>query len=343
MPILVYIDMNAFFVSCHQAQNPKLKDKIVIVASPSRRAVVCSASYQAREYNIRSGMPLYQAKNLCPNATYLNVNRKLYVKYSQAILTFLKTNFTEMVEKCSIDEYCLDITDIYPQYGSPLSCAQAMQKQLLESLNLPCSIGISFTKELAKIASKLKKPQGIALIMQAGIESVLWPLAIDKLNGIGPKTTNKLITLNINTIGDLVNNHNQEILENNFGKRYWVWLKQAQGKTEATINFNDKKAVKSIGRDITLEYDSDDETYLQFILKKLTKQVVKQAMKKEVNIKTIVCGFKVDRSHWRTKQVSWSQTIDEEEIYQIVLSLFAKIWNLSQEVRALRVALRIKN
>lgn len=342
MQIIIYIDMNAFFVSCHQVQNPSLKNKIVIVTTPSRRAVVCSASYKARKYNIKSGMPLYQVKNLCPQATYINVDHNLYIKYSKAILTFLKDNFTDRIERCSIDEYCLDVTNIYQQYGSFLQCAQTIQEQLQKLLFLPCSIGISFTKELAKIASKLKKPRGITSIMSEDIESVLFPLTIEKLNGIGPKTANKFIELNINTIGKLVNYNNQEELNSIFGKRYLTWINQAQGKSETKINFNSKILAKSIGRDITLEYDSNNEKYLKFILKKMTRQVVTYALKKEINIKTIVCGFKVDRSHWITKQVSWIDEIDEEKIYQLVLLLFNKIWKYPQEVRTLRVALRIK-
>lgn len=340
MQLIIYIDINSFFVSCHQAKNTNLKNKNVIVASDSRRAVVVSASYPARKLGIKAGMPLYQTKNICPNAIYVKPDRNLYLSYSHKILNYLKNNFTNLVERCSIDEYCLDITNIYHKYGSPTQCAQVIQAQLLTILDLPCSIGISFTKQLAKIASKLKKPQGIAIIMPEDLATVLFPLTIENLNGIGPKTATKLKTFNINTINDLVNHQDELTLNAVFGKRYKVWIDQALGKTTAKVNFNHKTIEKSIGRDYTLEYDSNNLAYLTTILKNLVEQVMNKVNKKSFMGKTIVCGFKFDRSHWTTKQMTIATPIDKIVMYQTVLLLFNKIWKFPQNVRALRVALK---
>lgn len=340
MPVIIYIDMNSFFVSCHQVKNQELKDKPVVVSGDSRRAVVASASYEARKFSIRSGMPLYQAYNLCPTLVKINTDFKLYKNYSKKIFNFLAKKFSKLIEQCSIDEYCLDITDTYQSYGSTLNCAKKIQEEILKKFDLPCSIGISFNKVLAKMASKLEKPQGIAIVNHNNLKEKLYFLPIEKMNGIGPKTSIKLKTLNIYKIGDLVANTNYQALKEILGKRYLILINQAQGKTKETINLNSQKEYKSIGRDLTLEYDSNEEEILKAILKKLAHDVATNAKKRKFTGKTLVCGFKFNNK-WTTKQCQLENpTNDEKTIYELSLILFDKIWKSEQLIRALRIAIK---
>lgn len=341
MLVIIYIDMNSFFVSCHQAKDASLKNKPVVVSSDSRRAVVASASYEARQYGIHSAMPLYQAYHLCPTLIKINTDFQLYTTYSQKLLKFLSRKYSKLIEQCSIDEYCLDITDIYQKYGSTLKCAQKIQKDIKQKFDLPCSIGISFNKVLAKIASKLKKPEGISIINQKNLRTTLWPLPIAEMSGIGPKTSSKLKKLKINRIGDLATTTKYEQLKEILGKRYETLIQQAQGKTHETVNLNRQSERKSVGRDQTLEYDSDDQEFLQKMLKKLAHDVATRAQKRKFSGKTLVCGFKINRQKWKSKQCQLEHETNEEKIiYQTSVQLFNQIWANNQPVRALRIALK---
>lgn len=336
MPVIIYIDMNSFFVSCHQIENSWMKNKPVVVSGTSRRAVVASASYEARKYNIKSAMPLYKAYELCPTLIKINTDFKLYQSYSQKLFKFLSKKYSKLIEQCSIDEFYLDITASYQKYGSALNCAQTIQQEIREKFDLPCSIGISFNKVLAKIASKLKKPEGITIINKKNLKTKLYVLPISEMTGIGPKTSNKLKKININYIGDLAINTNYEVLKEILGKRYETLIKQAQGKTDENVNLNRQAERKSVGRDQTLEYDSYDQEFLEKMLKKLAHDVAIRAQKQKFVGTTLVCGFKINRKQCQLLDA----TNDKEIIYQTSLALFAQIWTHQQLVRALRIALK---
>lgn len=345
MKIFVYVDMNAFFVSCHQLETPELENKPVVVSSNSRRAVICSASYETRKYGIKSAMPLFKARELCPELILIPVNFKLYQTYSNKIFIFLSTTFTNKIEQTSIDEYCLDITNIYQQYENIESCAEAIQNQLLTTLRLSCSIGVSFTKVLAKIASKLKKPAGISLIMPDNLKTVLYPLPIEEMIGIGPKTSAKLHELKINTIGDLALYEDGATLTAILGKRYFTLQARAQGIViEEDITINEEKKRKSVGRDYTLEYDSNHPQFLCLMLRKIAIEVANRMKKQEVAGKTILCGFKINRDRWISKQTQLKiPTNDPKIIYETSIRLFIQIWKYPQKIRALRIAVKNLN
>jgi len=339
MKAIIYIDMNSFFVSCHQVKNPNLKNKPVVVSGDSRRAVVCSASYEARKYNIKSAMPLYQAKILCPWLIKVNIEHELYAFCSAKIFSFLEKQFTTNIEICSIDEYCLDVTNIYRKYGSVLKCAQIIQKTIFNVFQLPCSIGISFTTFLAKMASKTNKPNGIFMIKPSELPTKIWLLPIQEMHGIGQKTAIKLKSININTIGELVIVDNYQLLKKVIGKKYLNFINQAQGKV-LEIPVASSKIIKSVGCDLTLEYDSSDEDFLKIQIKKMTKTVAQRASALSLVGRVIVFGFKVNSARWMTKQISLQVYINNyETIFDTVIMLFSRIWK-QQQIRALRISLK---
>ncbi|WP_375315080.1 Y-family DNA polymerase [Spiroplasma endosymbiont of Tipula paludosa] len=339
MKVIFYIDMNAFFASCHQVIDPRIVSKPIVVSSQSRRAIVASANYEARKYNIKTAMPLYQAKALCPTLICININRKLYIEYSHKIFNLLVNNFTNKVEITSIDEYCLDATNIYLQYNNAFECAKAIQNNILNSLNLPCSIGISYNKFLAKMASKVNKPLGIFIFKPHNIKTKLWPLDIKELSGIGKKTTEKLKNININTIGDFANSTNNWALQEIIGKGYFVLQQIALGKTSNIndqINFQEQK---SISHDLTFEYDTENIDEIKQYLLDLTCKVVSRAKSNSLVGKIITFAFKTNRTQWTSKRISLTDyTNDIDTIYSSVLYLFETIWNY-HSIRAIRINL----
>lgn len=329
MEVFFYIDMNSFFVSCHENENQNLKNKSVVVSTNSTRSVVSSASYEARKYKIKSGMALVQAFKLCPNLITVTPRRNLYNFYSKLIYEHLKNTFTNLIEQTSIDEFCLNVTHIYKQYGTTLKCAQVIQKSLLEHLNLPCSIGVSYNKTLAKIASKLKKPQGIFLITPKNKNKNLLPLKIELMPGIGPKTAEKLHNLKIKTFYDLAVYQNHELLKKNLGKNYLDFINHAKGAIIISKENNNiqKTSSKSIGRDYSFNKNTNDTQFLYLVIRKIIKNLLINVETKSLKIETIVIGIKTNKK-WHTKQMKFKTIINqnqESEIKKITLVLFFKL------------------
>ena len=155
MKVIFHIDMTAFFASCHEAENSELQNKAIVISNiSSKRAIIATANYKAREYGIKSAMPLYQAKQLCSNLIIIKPNFTLYYQYSQKIFEIIQ-KFSPLLEISSIDECFLDVTNSYLKYGSTKKMAQKIQNTIFQQLSLQCTIGISKNKFLAKMASSI--------------------------------------------------------------------------------------------------------------------------------------------------------------------------------------------
>ena len=202
---IIHVDMDAFFAAVEMRDNPQYRGKPVIIGGDPRRdvrAVVSTASYEARKYGIRSAMPLVQAWRLCPHGIFLRGNMRKYAEVSRQIMAIF-SRYTPLVEPLSIDEAFLDVTGCEKLFGPPRQIAAAIQEDIRRELNLSCSVGVAPNKFLAKIASDLHKPGGLTVIAPGDIERVLHPLPIEKLWGVGEKTASKLRDMGIDTIGQL--------------------------------------------------------------------------------------------------------------------------------------------
>lgn len=222
MRVIFLIDMNSFFVSCSIATNPSLKGKAIVIANSSRRAIVCAVSYEAKKLGIKVPMPLYQAKQIYLAVEIVAPDFKLYFKYSEKIFEFISLNYTKNIEVASIDECYIDVTEIYKNYPTIYQLANEMQKRIYQEIGIPSSIGISYNKFLAKMASELKKPMGITIIRdQQDAKNLIHPLVIEMMYGVSKQTAIKLKQLNINYIADLAKNNAYESLQPIFGKNDW--------------------------------------------------------------------------------------------------------------------------
>lgn len=203
--IILHVDMDAFFVSVEQAQNPALKGKPVVVGGrpEERHGVVCSASYEARLYGIKAGMPLGEARRLCPQVIILATDHRKYIAYSERIAELLE-DFSPVVEMASLDEAFVDLTGTEQVHrASPLGIAEQIRNRIKQELGLPASFGIASSRVVAKIAADCAKPQGLLWIMPGKERQFLQRLEIEQMPGIGPRSAEVLHSYGLTTLGDI--------------------------------------------------------------------------------------------------------------------------------------------
>ena len=201
--VILHVDMNSFYASVEMAYDPKLKGKpLAIAGNPEeRRGIIVTCSYEARKLGVKTTMPVWEAKKLCPQLIVMKPNFERYRMASHGMFDILQ-QYSDLVEPVSIDEGYVDITESF-ELGSPLEIAEKIQKQILTQLDLPCSIGIAPNRFLAKMASDMKKPLGITVLRKRDVKQVLWPLPVIEMHGVGKKSAEKLNHHQIFTIGDL--------------------------------------------------------------------------------------------------------------------------------------------
>jgi DNA polymerase IV len=218
---VVHVDMDAFYASEEQRDNPDLRGKPVIVAWKGNRSVVCAASYEARAFGVRSAMPAKQAERLCPDAIFIAPDFTRYRAVSGDVRAIFKRH-TDLIEPLSLDEAYLDVTTNKTSLPTATLVARTIRGQIRQELNLTASAGVAPNKFLAKLASDWKKPDGLFVIQPEEMDAFLLPLPVGKLPGVGKVNEEKLVKLGIKTVGEL-RSLEQRRLEQEFG-RYGVRL-----------------------------------------------------------------------------------------------------------------------
>jgi DNA polymerase-4 len=218
---VVHVDMDAFYASVEQRDNPDLRGKPVIVAWKGNRSVVCAASYEARAFGVRSAMPAKRAERLCPDAIFIAPDFTRYRGVSGDVRAIFKRH-TDLIEPLSLDEAYLDVTTNKTSLPTATLVARTIRGQIRQELNLTASAGVAPNKFLAKLASDWKKPDGLFVIQPAEMDAFLLPLPIGRLPGVGKVNEEKLVKLGIKTVGEL-RSLEQRRLEQEFG-RYGVRL-----------------------------------------------------------------------------------------------------------------------
>src|ERR1043166_5903707 len=199
---IVHIDMDAFYASVEQRDNPELCGKPVIVAWKGNRSVVCAASYEARKFGVRSAMPAVRAERLCPGAVFIPPNFTRYRAVSRLTREIFQRH-TDLVEPLSLDEAYLDVTENKTGLPTATRVAIAIREQIRQELNLTASAGVATNKFLAKLASDWRKPDGLFVIQPDDIDAFLLPLPVGRLPGVGKVNEEKLAKLGVKTVGEL--------------------------------------------------------------------------------------------------------------------------------------------
>jgi DNA polymerase-4 len=199
---IVHVDMDAFYASVEQRDNPELRGKPVVVAWKGKRSVVCAASYEARRFGVRSAMPAVTAERLCPEAIFIPPDFVRYKAASSAVREIFQRH-TDLIEPLSLDEAYLDVTENKMQLPTATRVAKMIREQIREELNLTASAGVAPNKFLAKIASDWKKPNGLFVIQPHEVQSFLLPLPVGRIPGVGQVTENRMKAVGIATVGDL--------------------------------------------------------------------------------------------------------------------------------------------
>lgn len=327
---IIHIDMDAFYASIEQRDNPCFKNKPVIIGGRSKRAVVCTASYEARKYGIHSAMPMAKAKRLCPKGIYLPVNMDKYKRESRKIMNILG-RYSKIIEPLSIDEAFIDVTG-----KDALSIAKQIKKDIKNELQLTASIGISANKFMAKLASDVEKPDGLTIIKKEDIINFLKPLQVSKLWGVGPRMERELNKLGIYIVED-VQKYNLDILIKKFGKK---------GKEIYNFSFGiDNRPVEthlvsqSIGEEETFLKDINDIGILCKKLRIFSINLSNKLVKKGFLVKTITVKVKYSDFTVETRSFTFSiPTYDSNIIYETSKHLLISKFNLTKNIRLLGIS-----
>jgi DNA polymerase IV len=339
--IILHLDLDAFFCSVEETQNPALRGKpFAVGGKPNERGVVASCSYAARALGVRSAMPMSRALQLCRNLIIVPGRHKLYGEYSEKVMSKLR-NLTPLVEQISIDEAFLDITEIQEV---PVRIARDLQAAIKNELQLPSSIGIASNKLVAKIATEVGKksnkkpgepPYGLTLVPDGEEAKFLSPLPADMLWGVGPKTSARLTELGVHTMGDIARWPEGEMtrLFGENGRELW---RHAQGVDNRPIVTESE--TKSISQETTFSVDIRNDRELEKVIREQSKEVARQLRKNDLAGKTVKLKIRWPDFTTITRQSTLpSATDNDDEILKAVLKLLHAVRQPNQAVRLIGV------
>jgi DNA polymerase IV len=319
--------MNSFYASVEAAYNPDLKGKpLAIAGNPElRKGIIITSSYEARAKGVKTTMPLWKAKELCPELVVMLPNFDRYREASSNMFQLL-SEITPYVQPVSIDEGYMDITEC-AHLGSPVEIAENIQSRLQKELDLPCSIGIAPNKFLAKMASDMKKPLGITVLRKRELSSKLWPLPIGEMYGVGEKTAEKLKNIGIDTIGDLAKTDVYQ-LKTLLGINGERLQNRANGYDPRPVDPDAVSDFKSIGNSQTLPYDTTDEREIEKLIGSLAEKVSSRMRRKAVVCENIQIMIRYHDRKTVTRSKQLNDYIElSDDIQKIAAELFYSNWN----------------
>ena len=325
--IILLVDMDAFFASVEQAHHPHLRGQPVIVCGdPGRRGVVTAASYEARPTGVRAGMPLQEARRLCPDAHYVEGDPEKYVAISLALLQLYLT-ITPDVEPFSVDEAFLAVGKAGGTLEEAAEVARAIQRRIAERFGLTASIGVGPNKLVAKMAAGVEKPNGLMVLDEAGFQRVFWPREVQAMWGVGPQLSARMQALGIATVGDLAHAP-AEALQAAFGIIGPQLKEAAWGRDETPlVPYHQGVEAKSMGHEVTLPEDCDDPAFLEGTLLRLSDQVARRLRSEGYVGRTVAVKLRDRRFVTRIRQrVLPDFTADHRAIFSIAHALWRENW-----------------
>jgi DNA polymerase-4 len=335
---IVHVDMDAFYASVEQRDNPQLRGQPVVVAWRGTRSVVCAASYEARRFGIRSAMPTVRAERLCPDAIFVAPDFSRYRNVSHLVREIFQRH-TDLIEPLSLDEAYLDVTENKTGLPTATRVAQTIREQIRDELNLTASAGVAPNKFLAKIASDWRKPNGLFVIQPKDLDSFLPALPVGRIPGVGKVTEAKLEGLGVKTVGDLQHFELAD-LERSFG-RYGLRLYQlARGIDDSPVVAD--RPTRSVSAEDTFPHDVP-LTETEPLIRMLAERVWNAARKQPQTARTVV--LKLKTSHFKILTRSYTPPLPPsscDELTEIALSLRSKV-NLDAQQKYRLVGVGLSN
>ncbi len=348
---ILHADMDAFYASVEQRDHPEFRGKPVIVGANSPRGVVSAASYEAREFGVRSAMPGFRARELCPQGIFVGGDMQKYSRVSAQVRRVF-AEVTDQIEPLALDEAFLDITGSLGLFGDPWEIGQRIKRRVYEETELVVSVGIGPNKLVAKLACGLCKPDGLSLVHSEEVEALLAPLSVRKLWGIGPQTEKLLVQHGLRLIGDIAR-ATPARLRAVVGDRAEELARRARGIDDRPVESS--RAPRSIGEEATFESDVDDPDRIASSITAHAEAVARRARRAGFRGRTITLRIKLSRRRGRrqsrtTEQgepiyplLSRSETLHEPTddgavIRRVALELWARA-GIEEPVRLLGVTL----
>ena len=330
---ILHVDMDAFFASVEQRDNPSLRGKPVIVGGMSQRGVVSTCSYEARKFGVHSAMPVFMAKEKCPHGIFVPGRYGRYVQISQQIFKIFH-EVTPLVEALSIDEAFIDLSQGNIKDG--MEAARYIKNRVYREMGLNLSIGISYNKFLAKLASEWNKPNGIKVISREMVPEILFPLNISKIFGLGKMSVAKLNNMGIYTVGDLYKMPREFFIEY-LGKNGLEIYDRIRGNDNRKVEVVRER--KSVGKERTLKFDTRNIDELLNYIEEFSYEIEGILNQKSIQGKTVTLKFKNKNfdSHTRSKTLN-NYIYKGEDIFNTAKELL-EMEVLKEEVRLIGVSI----
>jgi DNA polymerase-4 len=315
---ILHMDMDAFYASVEQLDNPRLRGRPVIVGGTSNRGVVSAASYEARRFGVHSAMPIFQARQLCPQGVFMPVRMDRYKEMSERAMEVLQA-FSPLVEQVSIDEAYMDISGTQKLFGSCEEVGRKVKEGVRNCIGLTCSVGIGTNKFLAKIASEFHKPDGLTIIAPDEVSRFLSSIPIEKVPGVGPKTLPGLLKLGIDTLGR-VSGFSEGLLVRRFGQFGKRLVRLSRGIDDAEVA--PVSETKSVSSEETMSRDTADIELLRRELMLLAENVGRRLRRSGLKGKTVALKLKSSDFRQITRQATLNEfTSSSNRIYEQGLDL----------------------
>lgn len=336
---IIHVDMDAFYASVEQMDNPELKGKPLAVGGSEVRGVVSAASYEARKFGVRSAISGIQAKKLCPDLIFVRPRFDRYKEISKKIRKIFH-DYTDLVEPLSLDEAYLDVTENKKGNPSATLIAQEIRKRIFEEVGLTASAGISVNKFVAKIASDYNKPNGQKTVNPDEVEAFLEKLDIKKFYGVGKVTAEKMYQLGIFTGYDL-KQKSLEYLEKHFGNSGFHYYQICRGIHNSAVKPNRK--IKSVGAERTFGENLSSEIFMEERLQSIAKELEKRLQKSKISGKTITLKIKYSDFTLQTRSKTLPYFVSDKNIILDVAKDLLYQERLRNSVRLLGISIHNLN
>ena len=311
---ILHLDLDAFFASVEQLDFPELRGKPVIVGGMGRRGVVSTCSYEARKYGIHSAMPTSRARKLCPKGVFLPVRYERYREKSREVRR-IYTAYSKRFETVGLDEAYLDVS----HYPNAVPIAREIKRRIRVETGLTCSIGLSYNKSMAKIASDLKKPDAFVIIRPEQALGILKDLPIGTLHGIGKKSQKRLRDMGVETVRDFWRLSLEEVTQM-FGKFGYDLYHRARGRDDRDIITD--RSPKSHGRETTLPADLYEREEVAQIARKLLDEIQQKLKREKIKPQTLTLKIKYADFTMHSKQRTTKPGADWTGILEELLDAF---------------------